>query len=365
MGRRSLDPEAAAKAVVERLQKAGHRALFAGGCVRDLLLGRTPNDYDVATSATPEQVRRLFHRTLQVGEQFGIVIVLFGGQQVEVATFRADGEYVDGRRPQEVNYTDDPAVDAQRRDFTVNGLFLDPLRGEVYDYVGGREDLAARRIRAIGDPAARFEEDKLRILRAPRFAATLGFDIEARTASEARRRAPEIEHSGVSPERIHVELDKLLRAPGRAHGARLASELGVLPVVLPEAAAGGDLPLRSLEALPPDAPLPVAWAALLAGASPEEADAALRRLRASNKQREAVVALLRSLPAARAAKELSLAERKRLLRRHGPELELLLEAWERGSGKAPEAAAGGALPLRSLEALPRDAPLPVARAALR
>ena len=170
----SRSTRADALAVAERLIAAGHRALFAGGCVRDRLLGRTPGDHDVATSATPEQVEALFPRALTVGARFGVVVVPVEGGNVEVATFRADGRYVDGRRPEGVVFSD-PPTDASRRDFTVNGLFEDPVTGEVLDYVGGRADLAARLLRAIGDPEARFREDHLRLLRAVRFAVRLGF----------------------------------------------------------------------------------------------------------------------------------------------------------------------------------------------
>src|SRR5262245_12512394 len=158
----------AAVAIVDRLRRASHEAWFVGGCVRDELLGRTPPDYDVATSARPEQVQDLFERTVPVGVQFGVVIVLDEGPPVEVATFRADDAYVDGRRPTGVRFTT-AREDAERRDFTMNGLFMDPGTGEIVDYVGGRADLDARVVRAIGDAKARFTEDKLRLLRAVRF----------------------------------------------------------------------------------------------------------------------------------------------------------------------------------------------------
>ncbi|MBL4850480.1 MAG: CCA tRNA nucleotidyltransferase, partial [Planctomycetes bacterium] len=245
-----IEPQLAAAFVVETLQGAGHTAFFAGGCVRDRLLKRTPNDYDVATSAEPAAVRALFQRTLAVGEQFGIVIVRYRGQQIEVATFRADGDYSDGRHPDQVHYTTDPATDAQRRDFTVNGLFFDPLTEEIHDFVGGVADIEAGRIRAIGDATARFSEDRLRILRAPRFAAVLGFTLEDETAAAARRQAPEILTSSVSAERIRVELKKLLACPGRAAGWRHLEDLGLLPIVWP-AAAGEASTTRALDALPP------------------------------------------------------------------------------------------------------------------
>ncbi len=315
--------------MVKVLREHGHTALFAGGCVRDLLLGRPANDFDVATSATPEQVRALFKRTLLVGEQFGIVIVRLKGQQIEVATFRVDYDYTDGRRPDRVEYTADPALDAERRDFTVNGLFLDPFSGEIHDYVGGEEDLRRGRIRAIGDPAQRFEEDRLRILRAPRFAAALGFTIEERTAAEARARAREIETAHVSAERIRTELEKVLAVPARARGVALCHELGILEVVLPEAVAAVAPACRALAALPEDASRPLAWATLLHAAPPAAVDAALRRLRLSNKDREAAVHLVRDLAPARELASRSLAEQKRLLR--AADADALLELLRAGA----------------------------------
>jgi len=221
----------AALAVARRLRDAGHRALFAGGCVRDRLLGREPSDYDVATSATPEQSTALFTRAVTVGARFGVVVVPVEHGHVEVATFRADGRYVDGRRPTEVIYSD-PPTDASRRDFTVNGLFEDPFTGEVLDYVGGRADLAARLLRAIGDPAARFQEDHLRLLRAVRFSCQLRFAIEPRTFDAVRALAPQVRD--VSAERVRDELLKTLRR-GRGRGLRLLDEAGLLAHVVPEA----------------------------------------------------------------------------------------------------------------------------------
>ncbi|MGE0708309.1 MAG: CCA tRNA nucleotidyltransferase [Planctomycetota bacterium] len=322
-----MEPEEAALSVVRRLREAGHQSLYAGGCVRDRLLGRAPSDYDVATDAHPEQVRALFRRTLSVGEQFGIVIVRLGGQQVEVATFRAEGEYSDGRRPDQVHYADDAETDAQRRDFTVNGLFFDPLAGTVLDHIGGLPDLVAGRVRAIGCPHERFTEDRLRILRAPRFAAQLGFDIEPETAAAARQQAEEIRTSKVSPERIRVELAKLLRSPGRARGWRWCRELELLPIVLPAAVPDAVRVEHALLDLPPrpfgEDELPVLWAIALhgtvmhgggAGAGPRQAEEALRALRCSNKEVAGAAALLVALSEARRFGELGLAAQKRLLR---------------------------------------------------
>ncbi len=169
--------KAAATRVVERLQSQGFATLFAGGCVRDMLMDREPKDYDVATSAKPEEVVGLFRRTQQVGAQFGVVLVRIGRHAIEVATFRRDQAYEDGRRPIGVEFCG-PEEDARRRDFTINGMFFDPVVAEVIDHVDGKADLAARLIRAIGEPAERFAEDHLRLLRAIRFAGRLGFQIE-------------------------------------------------------------------------------------------------------------------------------------------------------------------------------------------
>jgi poly(A) polymerase len=221
---------ARAVAVARTLREAGHLALLCGGAVRDELLGREPADYDVATSAPPEVGAPLFPHAVLVGARFGVLLVPHEDGDVEVATFRDDGLYVDGRRPEEVRYSD-PVRDAQRRDFTVNGIFLDPFTGEVHDYVEGRRDLKARLLRAIGDPEARFREDLLRILRAVRLAAQLGFAIEPRTREAVGDLAPRV--AEVSAERVRDELVKLL-ARGRGRGLRLLRELGLLRVVLPE-----------------------------------------------------------------------------------------------------------------------------------
>ena len=230
------NPKQLAEFIVRRLREAGHEALLAGGCVRDLLLGRTAKDYDVATSARPEEVRQLFLKSLEVGAAFGVVVVMEGTSQVEVATFRREDSYSDGRRPDRVTFTD-AREDALRRDLTINGMFLDPLSGEVVDYVGGEADLAARVIRAIGEPRARFAEDHLRMLRAVRFAAELEFEVEPATAEALRELADKI--ARVSGERVAAELKRLLTAlpPGRRQGLELAERLGLLAVLLPEVQA--------------------------------------------------------------------------------------------------------------------------------
>jgi len=223
--------EAAARSVVEKLRTAGLQALYAGGCVRDTLLGLNPHDYDVATSARPEEVERLFPRTVPVGVQFGVILVLEQGEEIQVATFRGDGTYHDGRHPESVTYTDAEG-DARRRDFTINGLFYDPIKAEVLDFVGGRDDLKAGILRAIGKPRERFAEDKLRLLRAVRFATTLGFTIEEETWKGVLESASEIH--AVSAERIREELCKILLSPNRVRGFDLLEESGLLREILPE-----------------------------------------------------------------------------------------------------------------------------------
>jgi poly(A) polymerase len=223
-----------AVAIVKTLRERGHAAYLVGGCVRDLLMGGKPKDWDVATDARPEEVRALFAKTIPVGEKFGVVIVRRRGRNFEVATFREEWGYADGRRPDGVKFSTARA-DASRRDFTINGLFYDPGADRIIDYVGGKKDLARGVVRAIGDPAARFKEDKLRLLRAVRFAARFDFRIEPRTARAVRKHAAEIHE--VSRERIRDELLHILQGERPARGLRLMDELGLLEAVLPEVAA--------------------------------------------------------------------------------------------------------------------------------
>ncbi len=220
--------------IVKVLKEAGHTAYFAGGCVRDMLLNTSPKDYDVATSATPGEVQRLFDHTQAVGAHFGVVLVREGGEQVEVATFRNDGQYLDGRRPESVTFSN-PREDAQRRDFTINGLFYDPVAEKVIDYIGGQEDLRAGVLRAIGAPRQRFEEDKLRLLRAVRFAARLGFEIEEGTWEAMKEMAPGL--NAVSPERVREEFVKIITHPSRLLGFDLLDKSGLLYQIIPEFAA--------------------------------------------------------------------------------------------------------------------------------
>jgi poly(A) polymerase len=232
---RKPDLEAAARGVCVRLAAGGYRALWAGGCVRDRLMGRVPKDIDIATNATPEQVAGLFPRTKGVGKSFGVVLVLEGGHWFEVATFRRDLGYEDGRRPVAVEYAGERA-DALRRDFTINGLFLDPATHKVLDYVGGRDDLAARCVRAIGDPRDRFAEDYLRMMRAVRFASVLDFRLDAATADAIRVHAHRIRK--IAHERVRDELLRILTAsPKAGAGVLLLRDTGLLAEILPEVAA--------------------------------------------------------------------------------------------------------------------------------
>jgi poly(A) polymerase len=272
--------------IVRTLQQAGHAALWAGGCVRDELLGLAPNDYDVATDAKPEQVRKLFRRTVAVGAAFGVIEVVGprgdGGEflTVEVATFRSDGAYIDGRRPESVVFSS-PQEDAERRDFTINGMFFDPLKGELIDYVGGRRDLDAKVLRAIGDAAARFTEDKLRVLRAVRIAARFGLAIDPDTLAAGKRIAPEI--TVVSAERIAEELRKLLAHPNRVRGVSLLRMFELADVILPEIRGKSDW--RVLAGLGTEASFPLAFAALLCALDAPTVEKIADRLKLSSAEK--------------------------------------------------------------------------------
>ena len=286
-----MDLKAFATSIVKNLRQSGFQAYLVGGCVRDLLLGREPKDYDIATKATPEQVTRLFPETSAVGAQFGVVLVpapededgrvvtpegAAHAHAVEVATFRSDIGYSDGRHPDEVRFSANPQEDVARRDFTINGMLLDPVNGDVLDFVGGREDLKAGIIRAIGNPELRFAEDKLRMLRAVRFAARFGYKIEPATFAAMQKLAPQI--GVVSRERVRDELTRMLT---EGHGRRallLLDDSGLLQHVLPEISAmkGVEQPpefhpegdvfvhtLLLLDNLPQPCPATLAWGALL------------------------------------------------------------------------------------------------------
>lgn len=223
--------EKAARQIAAELKNAGHLAYFAGGCVRDQLRGLKPKDFDIATDATPEAVQKLFRRTYAVGEHFGVIKVLEGGFEFDVATFRSDEAYVDGRRPQSVRFTS-PQEDAQRRDFTINGLFFDPVENKMIDYVDGVTDFNNHILRAIGDPVQRFAEDRLRMLRAIRFACTLDFAIEPATWSALCAAASEI--TEISAERIREELVRIFTSAQRLKGFDLLDQSGLLRILLPE-----------------------------------------------------------------------------------------------------------------------------------
>ena len=223
--------ELTARTLVERLRTAGHLAYFAGGCVRDLVRGYPPKDIDIATDARPEEVQKIFRRTHAVGAHFGVVVVVESDWQFEIATFRSDGAYLDGRHPVAVNFSS-PEEDARRRDFTINGMFFDPPNDAVIDFVGGREDLTAGIVRAIGEPAQRFADDRLRLLRAIRFATVLQFQIEPVTWEAIVQAAPGINE--ISAERIREELVRIFLSPQRVRGWDLLDASGLMKVVLPE-----------------------------------------------------------------------------------------------------------------------------------
>jgi len=261
--------------LVKRLQDSRFEAFWVGGCVRDLFLKREPTDYDIVTNATPDEVDRLFDHTIPVGRKFGVVVVVAGGFQFQIATFRAEADYQDGRHPEKVTFGDARA-DALRRDFTINGMFYDPVREELHDWVDGKKDLQGRIVRTIGNPVERFQEDHLRMLRAVRFAAQLDFRVEPQTQAAVQVHAARIR--GISPERIRDELIKLFAPPHAARGLELLRESHLLEQVLPEIAALIDCEQSPdfhpegnvfnhvrlmLQHLPPDTPSSLPWAVLL------------------------------------------------------------------------------------------------------
>jgi putative nucleotidyltransferase with HDIG domain len=271
-----MQARALANSICDALEDAGFQAFLVGGCVRDLLLGREPADYDVATSATPEQVLKLFPDGVTVGAQFGVILVPHEGVKAEVATFRSDVGYTDGRHPDQVVFANSPEEDVKRRDFTINGLLKRHNTGEILDFVDGQADLQAGIIRAIGEPDRRFAEDKLRMLRAVRFAARFGYEIEHKTFAAIRKHAREI--SQVSAERIRDELTKLLTEGAARSGFELLDSCWLLSIVLPEIAAmkGVEQPpqyhpegdvwihtLLMLEGLPAGCSATLAWGVLL------------------------------------------------------------------------------------------------------
>ncbi|MFO0284269.1 MAG: CCA tRNA nucleotidyltransferase [Acidobacteriota bacterium] len=292
----------AALTALATLHQAGHSAWLVGGCVRDLLLGITPKDFDIATSALPEQIFTLFPHAQLVGAHFGVVLL---SAHLEAATYRSDLSYQDGRRPSGVVFHSDPSHDAARRDFTINALYLDPLSGRSLDFHGGRHDLQSGLIRAIGDPAARFAEDHLRLLRAIRFAARFGFTIEPATLAALATHAPSIRR--IAPERIHDEMRRILTGPRLDLAWQLLSSTGLWAALVPEAPAGS-----TLARLTPPASLPLAWAALLQDIpSPQNI---FNRFRFSAAERRDTLFLLPNQSSLLAYSPLSRPHQKRLLR---------------------------------------------------
>jgi len=309
--------EAANKAtalwVIRHLRQAGFTALLAGGCVRDMLLGVRSSDYDVATDATPRQVKRLFRRVLLVGAKFGVAMVLHRRRKVEVTTFRSDESYTDGRRPDSVRYTK-PREDAKRRDFTINGMFYDPADDRVIDYVGGRKDLAAGVVRTIGSADRRFAEDYLRMLRAVRFSVRLGFRIVPATAAAIRKRAPKI--TSISGERIFDELSRMLAHPAAGEALRKLEELGLARHVLPELFAPRSRWRASVErvsAVAKRRDLTLALGALLLDVPPTDIRRIVRRFGASNELRDALCLMAERHDEWRRAAEMPLHTFKRLM----------------------------------------------------
>lgn len=335
--------------VISVLQRAGHKAFLVGGCVRDLLLGLKTKDADVATSARPEQVEALFQNTIPVGKAFGVIVVLVRSQPIEVATFRRDDAYVDGRHPTAVHFSDE-TEDARRRDFTINALYLDPVGRTILDPVSGKRDLSARLIRAVGDPAERFSEDRLRILRAIRFQARLGFRIHPATQRAIRAFSANLE--GISPERIRGELSRMLTESNPALAFQTLARLGPLASVLPQVARVSSLPsafsrrrrtrlhdlLAQMLWLKPQQET-VAWALLLSQCaatqglpvdrvwhrSSNSAIDVLRGFNSSKQLADDVGTVLRNLSLLYQASSLDLAAKKHILL--GPAATETLEAW--------------------------------------
>ncbi len=288
-GQQMTKKEAAIK-IIRRLRCNGFEALLAGGCVRDMLLKRSASDYDVATNAHPEDVIKLFKRTLRVGAKFGVVIVLFKDKQVEVATFRTETGYINGRHPSSVKYAS-AAEDASRRDFTINGMFYDPIKKEVIDYVNGRADLKKELIRTIGSPAERFGEDYLRMLRAVRFSTQLGFAIEPRTFSEICSNSKHI--IKISGERIAIELEAILVNPNRSTGVLLLIKSGLAKAVFPGLTGEKvKLAIKVLNQLRKKSDFPLTLACLFAACPTEFAIEKCRILRLSKNQTKHIRFLL-------------------------------------------------------------------------
>ena len=323
-----------AVSVVKQLQQANYQAYWAGGCVRDRFLGIEPKDYDVATNALPDQIQEVFGRrkTLAIGASFGVITVLgtSSAGQIDVATFRQDAEYSDGRHPDHVTFTS-AEEDASRRDFTINGMFFDPLKDQVIDHVDGQADLEQKIIRAIGDPQLRFSEDKLRILRAVRFAATFGFEIEAETRAAIEQFADQLQV--VSAERITAEMDRMLTHANRQLAVQLLEQFGLLAIIFPEAdydssdfADRLEVALKGLAALKTSdfaTSLALLWSQLVSTASRDETEAMTRRLKLSNPQIKSILWMLEQEPQIVAANEIGWPTLQRIL--IDPRIENLLD----------------------------------------
>lgn len=316
---------AGAKTLARTLRDAGHEAYFAGGCVRDVLLGKSPKDFDIATDATPEEVQKIFRRTVAVGAAFGVIRVRIGqGQEYEVATYRTDGEYTDGRRPDVVRYSKSKEEDVARRDFTINALLMDPFTDEILDFVGGQADLARKMIRAVGDPERRFFEDKLRMLRAVRFASRFDFEIDPATRAAIQKHASSIVL--VSAERIVTELSALWNGADPGQGMRLLAELELFSPIFSFVPAESLAPVceeiaripeacAHVGAAEADARSVVAWALLLARRDlRHEIEPVLRSMKLSQRIMKDVERALGWLPSLEAPESLRLADRVRILR---------------------------------------------------
>jgi len=350
--------EKAARKVIACLRENGHIAYFAGGCVRDMVRGLTPKDYDIVTDARPEAVQTLFERTFAVGAHFGVIVVLENSFQFEVATFRSDDAYIDGRHPSAVHFSS-PEEDAQRRDFTINGMFYDPVAEQVIDLVGGQADITAKWVRAIGEPAKRFAEDRLRMLRAVRFATALDYQIDNQTWEALVANAPSINQ--ISAERIRDELVRIFLSPNRVRGWDLLDSSGLMRAILPELEAmkgvlqpeqfhpEGDVFVHTrlmLQLLPKQVSVPLVFAVLFHDvAKPVTAtvdktgrirfnehdrigaqmtEAIMRRLRFSGAEIEATVEMVRQHMVFKDAPNMRVAKLKRFMARPTFEEELEL-----------------------------------------
>ena len=296
--------------IIKELRNHGHEAYLVGGCVRDMVMGIEPADYDIATSAHPEQIVKMFPRTQSIGAQFGVVLVIQRGHPFEVATFRSDEAYVDGRRPTGVVFTD-AKQDVLRRDFTINGLLYDPVTEDVIDYVTGQADIQAKIVRAIGDPHARFEEDKLRILRAIRFGARLGYTIEPATWDAVRAMAPK--NHQVSSERIREELTRILTEGQAARGFRMLEECGLRAEIIPELEWTNHIG-KSLELLPKGSEPDFATGVLLHHTAVADVQRIIERLKFSRAEMHHIVALVENLPRFSEVHQMPMSTLKRFFR---------------------------------------------------